>query len=715
MILANNGAGLYKFRRELLEALLPEHEVCVCLPEDAYVDRLREMGCAYIACSFDRRGTNPVSGIKLLLFYKRILKKERPDVVFTYTIKPNVYGGMACAAFGIPYVVNITGLGTAVENGGVMQRVTLALYRTGLKKAKKIFFQNESNLEFIRERIPIEGRFELLPGSGVNLDEHCYEEYPEDDGAIRFLFVGRIMRDKGIEEYLDCAEALCGKYDGLCFDMIGDYDEDIYKDRIDRLTKEGIVTYYGFQKDVHSFLKSHHATIHPSYHEGLSNVLLETAACGRPILAGDIPGCRETFADGISGLAFEVRNAASLTDAVERFIRLPYEAKARMGLEGRKLVERKFDRRIVVDKYMKEASEKNIIFFIATLSAGGAERVVSLLANKMAEENMAVTIILYYDRKPFYELDARVKLVYLNREAGSGNVLKNVRRLRSYMESGATVVSFLAKFNILALIAAWGKNCRMVVADRSNPYKVPESKALRKLRDFLYHRSDGIVVQSRYNKNYFSGSLQKKTVIIHNPLELGDLAGAALRAEKRHEIITVGRLIPVKCHRMLIDAMKKIHVLYADYKLIIYGEGEMREELENYVKRKGLEDTVKLPGAFRDIYQRMLSAEMFVLCSEYEGMPNALMEAMGLGLPVISTRVSGAADMITDGKNGQLIDVNDCDALIAAMIRFIEDVEYRDRCAKAAADLTQRLDINKIYREWKKVIFSGKNGEQNNG
>ena len=141
----------------------------------------------------------------------------------------------------------------------------------------------------------------------------------------------------------------------------------------------------------------------------------------------------------------------------------------------------------------------------------------------------------------------------------------------------------------------------------------------------------------------------------------------------------------------------------------------MREELENYVKRKGLDDTVKLPGAFRDIYQRMLSAEMFVLCSEYEGMPNALMEAMGLGLPVISTRVSGAADMITDGKNGQLIDVNDCDALIAAMIRFIEDVEYRDRCAKAAADLTQRLDINKIYREWKKVIFSGKNGEQNNG
>jgi galacturonosyltransferase len=353
LILANNDVGLYKFRKELLEELLKEHEVYVCVPNGNFIKEMVDMGCTYIETEFSRHGTNPISELKILSKYKRILKEVKPNIVFTYTIKPNVYGGMACASFGIPYVANITGLGTAVENDGIMQKITLTLYKRGLKNAQKVFFQNTENRDFMLNHNVIKGAYDMLPGSGVNINNNPYEPYPCNED-IKFLFVGRIMRDKGITEFLNAAEYIKREYPSTHFMIVGSYEEQAYKKRLEKLQNSGIVEYYGEQKDVHYFMKKCNAVVHPSYHEGLSNVLLEAASSGRPILASNIPGCRETFEEGITGLGYEPKSSESLISAIEEFLKISVDERANMGIKGRKMIENRFSRDLVIEKYLKE-------------------------------------------------------------------------------------------------------------------------------------------------------------------------------------------------------------------------------------------------------------------------------------------------------------------------------------------------------------------------
>ncbi|PIC63995.1 glycosyltransferase family 1 protein [Sporosarcina sp. P13] len=356
LVLANFGMGLYNFRKELLEKLIQQNnEVYISLPNDEYVSKLEDIGCRFIDTQLNRRGTNPISDFKLFLFYRKIIKKIKPDVVLTYTIKPNVYGGMACTITKTPYITNITGLGTSVENKGLMQKITLQLYRIGLKKSSCIMFQNDTNQIFFRKKSIIKGETRLIPGSGVNLNLHKFEEYPEKEQKIRLLFIGRIMKAKGIEELFKAAVIVKSKHPNVQFDLIGSMEED-YSQEIQELERENIVKYYGQQSDVHSFIKNSHATILPSHHEGLANVLLESASSGRPILASNIPGCVETFEDGITGFGFEVSNVASLVDAIDKFLILSYPQKKEMGYKGRLKVEKEFDRELVINTYLNEIS-----------------------------------------------------------------------------------------------------------------------------------------------------------------------------------------------------------------------------------------------------------------------------------------------------------------------------------------------------------------------
>lgn len=353
LIVANNDVGLYKFRRELIETLLQDHEVHICLPNGDYVSQLKDMGCAYHACEFDRHGTNPVAELKLFAFYKFLLKRIKPDVVFTYTIKPNIYAGMACASLNIPYIANITGLGTAIESGGVMQKVLLSLYKYGLRKAQMVFFQNESNCNFMVSRGIVAGEYALLPGSGVNLEEHRAEPYPAEEEPIVFVTVGRVMKDKGADEVLYAASVIRKEYPNTVFQMIGGFDGS-YEEKVKNAVDAGDIEYLGQQSDVHKYLKDAHAIVHASYHEGMSNVLLEAAACARPIIATDVPGCREIYDCGVSGISCRARNSDDLVRAIREFIALPYRQKAAMGQAGRKKIEGTFDRSIIIQQYLKE-------------------------------------------------------------------------------------------------------------------------------------------------------------------------------------------------------------------------------------------------------------------------------------------------------------------------------------------------------------------------
>ncbi len=356
LILANCASGLYDFRNELLLALLREYEVHISLPDEEEVPELAKEGCIVHHTELERRGMNPLKDSKLLFGYYGLMKKLCPDVVLTYTIKPNIYGSL-CARFrNIPYIVNITGLGSAFEEDGLLRKLVVFLYKTALKKAECVFFQNKRNCE-IFEGFHIKGqKMRLVPGSGVNLERHAFEEYPSKEEPVRILFVGRIMKEKGTDELLYAAEQIKAEYPDVCFEIVGNYEDD-YKALIGEKEKAGILSLTNYQKEIHPFYKKCSAAIMPSYHEGMSNVILEAAATGRPVLASDIPGCREGFDDGVSGVAFAPRDKEACLNGIRRFLNLSYEERKEMGLNARRKMEREFDRKKVVDAYLEEIGE----------------------------------------------------------------------------------------------------------------------------------------------------------------------------------------------------------------------------------------------------------------------------------------------------------------------------------------------------------------------
>ena len=353
LILANNDVGLYKFRRELLETLLKEHEVHISLPYGSFVDEMTRMGCIFHETAMERRGTNPIKDLNLLKNYRTLLRQVKPAAVLTYTIKPNVYGGIACAERNVPYIANITGLGSAVENGGIMQLVTTSLYKFALRKASMVFFQNEENRRFMTERGIVKGCIDLLPGSGVNLQQYQMVPYPGDD-TVNFIFVARVMKEKGIEQYLDTARYITEKYPNTRFHVCGACDED-YTALLKQESALGHIYYHGPVGDMLPIYGMSACTVHPTYYpEGMSNVLLESCASGRPIITTDRPGCREIVDDGINGFVCRQQDSRDLIAQIEKFLALSREDRAEMGRQARAKVEREFDRSIVVQKYMTE-------------------------------------------------------------------------------------------------------------------------------------------------------------------------------------------------------------------------------------------------------------------------------------------------------------------------------------------------------------------------
>lgn len=352
LILVNHDVVIYNFRKELVWELLEQgYEVYLSSPKGERIPLLQDRGVKYIPTIVDRHGTSVVGDAKLFRQYLSIMGDIQPDMVLTYTIKPNIYGGMAAHICKIPYLVNITGLGTALEHEGIFQKITTVLYKISMRKAKRIFFQNQENLVFFQKKhIGSEAQYYLLPGSGVNLEEFQMLPYPKDE-EVHFVFISRIMRDKGIDEYLEAAKVIRSKYSKVYFHICG-FCEEAYQDRLKQLQKQETIIYHGMVNDVKEILKTIHCTVLPSYHEGMSNALLESAACGRPVLASKIPGCQETFDDRITGIGFEPRNRDALIKAIEMFISLPYETKKNMGRDARKKMEREFDRKLVVDTYM---------------------------------------------------------------------------------------------------------------------------------------------------------------------------------------------------------------------------------------------------------------------------------------------------------------------------------------------------------------------------
>lgn len=350
LIITNHSYMLWRFRKELIEELQKRGEVVVSTPFTGREEDLERLGCKCTEMIMERRGINPIADLCLLAKYYKLLKKEKPDMVITYSIKPNIYSSLLCRFLKIPHCVNVQGLGTAFQKKGVSAIVTL-MYKMAVKKAKAVFFENDANLQlFLKRRIIKEKQGVLLPGAGVNIQEFPSMPYTDETEGIRFLYIGRIMKEKGIDELFQAAEELKKKYaDKFCLDLVG-FFEDEYKSQVEALEKEGIVKYHGFQDEPSPFYAASHCVVLPSYHEGMSNVLLEAAATGRAIITSNIPGCREAVNDGVTGFLCEKKNANDLMICMERFINMTQQEREEMGKSGHEKIVSEFEKSMVVEK-----------------------------------------------------------------------------------------------------------------------------------------------------------------------------------------------------------------------------------------------------------------------------------------------------------------------------------------------------------------------------
>lgn len=357
LILVNRVTTLFNFRIELVEKLINEgYEIVVSMPYHKKAEILKSKGCKYENVKIERHGTNPIKDLSLLQYYKKIIKKHNPDAILSYTVKPNIYGTIAARKFNIPIIANVTGLGIAIMNKGLTQNVLKTMYKYSFKSVYKVFFQNEGNKNYFINNICKLNNYEVLPGSGVNLQKFPFEEYPKENNTLHFLYVGKMMKDKGIDYLLEAIEQIKTKNKNCTFTLVGRFEEN-YKEKINASVKSGLIIYKPETENVQELYKNCHAIIHPTFHEGMSNILQEAASTGRPLLASNIHGCKEIIDENKNGFLFEPKNSKSIVDAVEKFIKLPYSNKIAMGSYSRKKVEKEFDRNIVIEKYLKTIKE----------------------------------------------------------------------------------------------------------------------------------------------------------------------------------------------------------------------------------------------------------------------------------------------------------------------------------------------------------------------
>ncbi len=346
-IATNHSYMLYRFRKELITELLKDNSVTLSMPFVGHEKDFETMGCKCIDTAIDRRGINPKTDLKLLLTYFRQITNEKPDKIITYSIKPNIYCGIISSLCRIPYYVNVQGLGTAFQSKKLAPVVT-AMYKAATRKAKTVFFENTANAqEFIDRKIIKKDSITVLNGAGINLETFKYTHYP-DDSTVKFLYLGRIMKEKGIDELFDAFARLKNEFgDKVTLDLVG-FFEDEYKQIVEELSDKKIINFHGFQTDTIPYYQNCNCVVLPSYHEGLSNVLLEASATGRPVITSAIPGCKETVDNEKTGYLVKLKNSDDLYEKMRKFTLLSADEKSVMGRNARTKMENEFDKNLVV-------------------------------------------------------------------------------------------------------------------------------------------------------------------------------------------------------------------------------------------------------------------------------------------------------------------------------------------------------------------------------
>jgi glycosyltransferase involved in cell wall biosynthesis len=364
IVMSVNAAwNIWNFRRSLVEALLAEGcEITVLAPDDDAAAKLEATGCRFQPLRMSVKGLNPVEGLRLFGQFRRVFRRLRPDVILSFTIKNNIFGALAAKSVGSTFVPNVTGLGTAFLSGGALEWVAILLYRAAFRKLPVVFFQNRDDRDlFVSRGLVTAGQTRLLPGSGIDLNRFAAAPYPAEDAAPVFLMIARLLRDKGVLEYVEAARIVKERQPQARFRLLGAAGAE-NRTAIDRGTvkgweDEGVIEYLGTAEDVRPMIAAAHCVVLPSYREGAPRTLIEAAAMARPLIATDVPGCRAVVNPGETGFLCEARSGADLAARCLEFLALDQEARAAMGRAGRKKMEREYSEEIVIDSYRQVIGE----------------------------------------------------------------------------------------------------------------------------------------------------------------------------------------------------------------------------------------------------------------------------------------------------------------------------------------------------------------------
>ena len=361
LIVVSHYLTIYSLRKEFVDELINlNYEVYIALPNSEEAGYFKEIGCHIIDTPMERRKTNPLSDFKLLMQYVNIIRKTSPDVVLTYTIKPNIYGSLASKLTNTPVLNTVTGLGSVFINELWIKKMIVPVYKKAFSIKEPIFFLNHDNEKYYKEINIIEEEHPtiIVPGSGVNLEKFHYKEL-DVSKPIKFTFIGRIIKDKGIEEFLLAAQKVKKEIPEITFEVVGLVDDKKYEDMLSNYEKSNIIKYLGSREDIPDIMADTSCVVLPSYGEGRGTVLQEGASVGRPLITCNTYGCRENVMDGYNGFLCEVKNYQSLASAFQKFIQLSESDKIKMGRNSRLKAVEEFDRNAVIQKYIKEIEKIN--------------------------------------------------------------------------------------------------------------------------------------------------------------------------------------------------------------------------------------------------------------------------------------------------------------------------------------------------------------------
>ena len=730
LILANFDVGLYLFRKELITELLKEHQVLIALPDGEYIKPLTQMGCRYIPTPMERRGINPATDIGLIHRYWKLIRSEKPDLVISYTIKPNIYGGMVCRMLGIPYAANITGLGTAFQRKGILRSFVTVLYRLALKKASVVFFENRGNMKtLLDKRIVTLDQCRCLNGAGVNLAHYRLADYPRDTSTIRFLFMGRIMAEKGINELLEAIARLHQKGYSCTLDVLGQMEES-YERQMQEAQERGLLTYYGHQSDVRPFVERCHCFVLPSWHEGMANTNLECASMGRPLITSDIHGCKEAVIENVTGLLCQPKNADSLYKAMKEFLELDMQKREAMGRAGRVHMERTFDKQIIVRQTLDALrlhrhSGQQKICLISTVPMTVRAFLIPIAQYYREHTDWDISILCDYDPDLDREMPEGVRYIPVSMRRGVDwgafgplNCMVSIFKQEKFdlvqyctpnASFYASIAARIAKVPV-RLYCQWGMVYVSMRGMRRRVFKQIEKIICRNStwiepdsfgnldfahREGLYPQEKGSVVW-----NGSTGGID---------LDRYDLSRKALW---RHQIREkygipqdavvygfVGRITGDKGINELYQAFRELLKSSPDVYLMLIGSAEKQKsicpDLQEWAEQT---PQVVFCGPQNQIEAYYAAMDIHVLPSYREGFGSVIIEAEAMEVPVIATAIPGPLEAMNPGRTGLAIEKESVPSLLDAMQKLHADPQLRKAMGRAGRNyVAEKFELNRFY------------------